>query len=77
MSTNLMNSLESNVLNILFVNDISISRVIQEGGRLDGPIQFKTYGKLANIRSPDGCMISLFQPDWESFVEKPPIQVVK
>jgi catechol 2,3-dioxygenase-like lactoylglutathione lyase family enzyme len=39
-----------------------VSRCIQAGAHLDGPIQFPAHGTVAAIRAPDGHMIGLYEP---------------
>ncbi|CAM9666616.1 unnamed protein product, partial [Choristocarpus tenellus] len=41
----------------------AIQRAIKLGAHLDGPIKYPAHGAVASIRSPDGHMIGLFQPD--------------
>merc|ERR1712151_948167 len=40
----------------------TVSRAIQLGASLDGPIKYPIHGKVAALRSPDGHMIGLFEP---------------
>ena len=42
--------------------DTTITRCIQMGAHLDGPIQYPAHGKVATIRAPDGHMIGLYEP---------------
>ena len=42
--------------------DATITRCVQLGGHLDGPIQYPAHGKVAALRSPDGHMIGLYEP---------------
>jgi len=42
--------------------DTVITRCIQLGAYLDGPIQYPAHGKVAVLRSPDGHMIGLYEP---------------
>ena len=39
-----------------------ITRCVQMGATLDGPIQYPAHGKVAVLRSPDGHMIGLYEP---------------
>lgn len=43
--------------------DQSIQRALGLGAHLDGPIKYPAHGAVASIRSPDGHMIGLFQPE--------------
>lgn len=36
-------------------------RMLQEGGILDGPIKYPSFGKVASILSPDGVFIGLIE----------------
>lgn len=42
--------------------DTIVSRCVQLGANLDGPIQYPAHGKVAALRSPDGHMIGLYEP---------------
>ena len=42
--------------------DTTVTRCIQMGANLDGPIQYPAHGKVATIRAPDGHMIGLYEP---------------
>ena len=42
--------------------DGTISKCVQMGGHLDGPIQYPAHGKTAVLRTPDGHMIGLHEP---------------
>ncbi len=42
--------------------DSIISKCLQKGGHLDGPIQYPAHGKVASLRSPDGHLIGLYEP---------------
>ena len=42
--------------------DATISKCVQLGGHLDGPIQYPAHGKVAALRTPDGHMIGLHEP---------------
>lgn len=39
----------------------TLTRLIQLGAVMDGPIQYPVEGKVAALRAPDGHMISLFE----------------
>lgn len=41
--------------------DEQITKCIQHGAHLDGPIQYPAHGKVALLRSPDGHMIGLYE----------------
>jgi len=43
--------------------DTVVAQCVQAGGHLDGPIQFPAHGKVAMLRSPDGHMIGLYEPN--------------
>jgi len=43
--------------------DHAVQRALGMGGHLDGPIKYPAHGAVASIRSPDGHMVGLFQPD--------------
>lgn len=43
--------------------DQAIQRVLGLGAHLDGPIKYPAHGAVASVRSPDGHMIGLFQPE--------------
>lgn len=43
--------------------DHAVQRALGLGGHLDGPIKYPAHGAVASIRSPDGHMVGLFQPD--------------
>lgn len=43
--------------------DAVIARVLMQGGRLDGAISHHVHGKAASVRSPDGHMVGLFEPN--------------
>eukprot|EP00210_Caulerpa_lentillifera_P007705 g7356.t1 len=47
------------------VNDLqgTLTRLLQLGGIMDGPVQYALQGKIATIRAPDGHMISLFEQE--------------
>ena len=40
----------------------SITVAMEMGAMLDGAIKYKSFGKVAALRSPDGHMIGLFEP---------------
>ena len=42
--------------------DETVTRCLQMGAQLDGPIQYPAHGKVATIRAPDGHMIGLYEP---------------
>eukprot|EP00039_Didymoeca_costata_P006823 m.93709 g.93709 ORF g.93709 m.93709 type:complete len:118 (-) comp13407_c0_seq2:1586-1939(-) len=42
--------------------DTTVYTLLEMGARLDGPILYPTYGKIASVRSPTGHMIGLFEP---------------
>jgi len=42
--------------------DQTVTRAIQAGAHLDGPIQYPAHGKVAVLRSPDHHMIGLYEP---------------
>lgn len=41
----------------------TVSRCLQLGAHLDGPIQFPAHGSVAALRTPDGHMIGLYEPN--------------
>ncbi len=43
--------------------DSVVQRLLGQGARLDGPIKYPVQGKVAAIRSPDGHMLGLFEPN--------------
>eukprot|EP00299_Pterocystis_sp_00344_P008831 c3506_g1_i1.p1 GENE.c3506_g1_i1~~c3506_g1_i1.p1 ORF type:complete len:132 (+),score=15.60 c3506_g1_i1:55-450(+) len=47
------------------VSDVpmTVSRLLQMGAVLDGPIKYQVFGKIACVRTPDGHMIGLFEPE--------------
>jgi hypothetical protein len=45
--------------------DLVIQNLLMQGGRLDGPIKYPVEGRIAALRSPDGHMIGLFEPNPE------------
>jgi hypothetical protein len=53
----------SPILNFDIANmETSITKAIELGGMLDGTIKYKSFGKIAAVRSPDGHVIGLFEP---------------
>lgn len=42
--------------------DQTITKAMQSGAHLDGPIQYPAHGKVAVLRSPDHHMIGLYEP---------------
>ncbi|GKY91948.1 hypothetical protein MPSEU_000166400 [Mayamaea pseudoterrestris] len=40
----------------------TVSKCIQAGAHLDGPIQFPAHGAVASLRTPDGHVIGLYEP---------------
>jgi len=40
----------------------AVTAAMELGGMLDGTIKYKSFGKIAALRSPDGHMLGLFQP---------------
>lgn len=47
------------------VDDLNevVANCSQLGGHLDGPIQYPAHGKVAALRTPDGHMIGLYEPN--------------
>lgn len=45
--------------------DTVVQQVLMQGGRLDGPIKYPVEGRVASVRSPDGHMVGLFEPNPE------------
>mmetsp|Transcript_7214 Transcript_7214/g.9372 ORF Transcript_7214/g.9372 Transcript_7214/m.9372 type:complete len:143 (+) Transcript_7214:42-470(+) len=43
--------------------DRRVAACAQAGGHLDGPIQYPAHGKVAALRTPDGHMIGLYEPN--------------
>lgn len=43
--------------------DEQIAKCAQRGAHLDGPIQYQQHGKIAAIRTPDGHMVGLYEPN--------------
>ncbi|GAB9468559.1 Glyoxalase-like domain [Globisporangium polare] len=51
------------------IQDLSdtIPRLLMMGAIMDGPIKYPAHGKVAAVRSPDGVMIGLYEPNsWEN-----------
>ncbi|DAZ92455.1 TPA: hypothetical protein N0F65_000239 [Lagenidium giganteum] len=47
--------------------DEAIPRLLMLGAIMDGPIKYPAHGKVAAVRSPDGLMIGLYEPNtWEN-----------
>jgi len=42
--------------------DNTLTKALEMGAVLDGPIKYPIQGKFASIKSPDGFMIGLFEP---------------
>ena len=40
----------------------AVAAAMERGGMLDGAIKYKSFGKVAALRSPDGHMLGLFEP---------------
>jgi len=40
-----------------------VAACAQAGAHLDGPIQYPAHGKVAALRTPDGHMIGLYEPN--------------
>jgi predicted enzyme related to lactoylglutathione lyase len=49
--------------------DSTVTKAINQGAILDGPIKYAAYGKIAALRSPDGHMIGIFEPVRDSVIE--------
>jgi predicted enzyme related to lactoylglutathione lyase len=47
------------------INDLpeTVTRCLQAGAHLDGPIQFPAHGAVASLRTPHGHMIGLYEPN--------------
>lgn len=43
--------------------DELIAQSCQKGAHLDGPIQYQQHGKTVALRTPDGHMIGLYEPN--------------
>uniref|UniRef100_M4BI01 Uncharacterized protein n=1 Tax=Hyaloperonospora arabidopsidis (strain Emoy2) TaxID=559515 RepID=M4BI01_HYAAE len=51
------------------ISDLSdaVPRLLMLGAIMDGPIKYPAHGKVAALRSPDGVMIGLYEPNsWEN-----------
>ncbi|TYZ59538.1 hypothetical protein PybrP1_003456 [[Pythium] brassicae (nom. inval.)] len=45
----------------------TIPRLLMLGAIMDGPIKYPAHGKVAAVRSPDGVMIGLYEPNsWDN-----------
>ena len=44
--------------------DETIHQLIKMGASLDGKILYEVHGRSATLRTPDGHMIGLFQPEY-------------
>ena len=42
--------------------ETAVAAAMERGGMLDGAIKYKSFGKVAALRSPDGHMLGLFEP---------------
>lgn len=42
--------------------DTRVTALLSHGAVLDGPIKYPPHGKVAALRTPDGHMISLYEP---------------
>ena len=42
--------------------ETAVAAAMERGGMLDGSIKYKSFGKVAALRSPDGHMLGLFEP---------------
>ncbi|KJE95388.1 hypothetical protein CAOG_05842 [Capsaspora owczarzaki ATCC 30864] len=42
--------------------DTRLYALLAKGAILDGPLKHELYGKIASLRTPDGHMITLFEP---------------
>ena len=42
--------------------DNTLTKALEMGAILDGPIKYPMHGKFASIRTPDGNIIGLFEP---------------
>ncbi|KAI9914566.1 hypothetical protein PsorP6_008094 [Peronosclerospora sorghi] len=48
------------------LSDDAVPRLLMMGAIMDGPIKYPANGKTAALRSPDGVMIGLYQPNsWD------------
>ena len=41
--------------------DATMYRLLERGGRLDGPVKYPLQGRVAAVRSPDGHMVGLYE----------------
>lgn len=41
----------------------TVTRCLKAGAHLDGPIQFPAHGAVAVLRTPDGHMVGLYEPN--------------
>ncbi|ETO78922.1 hypothetical protein F444_06274 [Phytophthora nicotianae P1976] len=41
----------------------AVPRLLMLGAIMDGPIKYPAHGKVAALRSPDGVMIGLYEPN--------------
>ncbi|RLN97876.1 hypothetical protein BBJ28_00001514 [Nothophytophthora sp. Chile5] len=51
------------------IQDLSeaVPRLLMLGAIMDGPIKYPAHGKVAALRSPDGVMIGLYEPNsWDN-----------
>ncbi|TDH65358.1 hypothetical protein CCR75_003622 [Bremia lactucae] len=45
----------------------AVPRMLMMGAIMDGPIKYPVHGKVAALRSPDGVMIGLYEPNsWDN-----------
>ncbi|KAG6574414.1 Glyoxalase-like domain [Phytophthora cinnamomi] len=45
----------------------AVPRLLMLGAIMDGPIKYPAHGKVAALRSPDGVMIGLYEPNsWDN-----------
>ncbi|KAL7577577.1 hypothetical protein ACA910_015105 [Epithemia clementina (nom. ined.)] len=51
--------------------DQRIAACVQAGAHLDGSIQYPAHGKVAAMRTPDGVMIGLYEPNDAGAVNSP------
>ncbi|GMI60854.1 hypothetical protein ScalyP_jg5990 [Parmales sp. scaly parma] len=40
----------------------TVTKCLAAGANLDGPIQYKAHGAVAQLRSPSGVMVGLYEP---------------
>mmetsp|Transcript_16390 Transcript_16390/g.41594 ORF Transcript_16390/g.41594 Transcript_16390/m.41594 type:complete len:160 (-) Transcript_16390:548-1027(-) len=50
--------------------DSTLTAMLQQGARLDGPVRHPEIGKCCSVRTPDGHMINLFEPSSDFFPEE-------